>query len=87
MSFLRHVLTGAGTLFAGSGIAGWFSDSNINLAVTVIGFLVSAAATWWGNQSNKPVSLAQKLIASDIPNATIAKAITDEKPEKLAGQS
>jgi hypothetical protein len=86
MSFIRHVLTGAGTLFAGTGMAGWFSDGNINLAVMVIGFLVSAAATWWGNQSNKPVALAQKLVDNpEISNAQAAKAIAAGEPEKVEG--
>jgi len=87
-SLARHVLTSLGTALAGTGVAGWFTESYINIAVMIIGAIAAVVGTVWGNRSNTPQALARKLVDnSSIPNATIAKAIADAKPEKLAGQS
>lgn len=84
-SALRHFLTSLGTAMAGTGVAGWFSDSNINIAVMIVGIVVGLFGAIWGNRSSTPVALAQKLVSNPaIPNAVAANAIATGEPEKLA---
>lgn len=75
-SSIRSFLVSLGTIFAGTGVAQYFTDAYINIAVAVIGTLIALGTTWWGVQSNKPAALVQKLLDNpNIDNKQVVKAV------------
>lgn len=83
-SSIRSFLVSLGTIFAGTGVAQYFTDAYINIAVAVIGTLIALGTTWWGVQSNKPAALVQKLMDNtQVENKDIIKAVETNNPQLL----
>lgn len=89
MSLARHALTAAGAALAGSALYPYlkflFEPGMVEI---IAGLIVTVLATLWGNRSNAPVALAQKLVENPlINNQQAASAIAAGAPERVVVQS